>query len=141
MLAVLVPPPRLNLTRFYGVFAPNSNVRARVTVSKRGKNSPRIAERLKDSNKPYRARSMSWAQGLKRVFNTDITICEACTKTNITIIACITEAATIQKILMHLNKKDSPLTASPCRAPPLVESMQQAPLDDFVIQRDFDCGA
>lgn len=32
-LVALIPPPRLNLTRFYGVFAPNSNVRAKVTAS------------------------------------------------------------------------------------------------------------
>jgi hypothetical protein len=30
-LAVLVPKPRVNLTRFHGVFAPNSSLRARVT--------------------------------------------------------------------------------------------------------------
>jgi len=59
-LAALVPPPRLNLTRFYGVFAPNANVRAEVTASQRGKNSPRLTEHLKDSVKPYHARSMSW---------------------------------------------------------------------------------
>jgi hypothetical protein len=28
-LAALIPPPRLNLTRFFGVFAPNSNLRAK----------------------------------------------------------------------------------------------------------------
>jgi hypothetical protein len=39
-LAALIPPPRLNLTRFFGVFAPNSNLRAQVTASQRGKNSP-----------------------------------------------------------------------------------------------------
>ena len=66
-LAALVPPPRLNLTRFYGVFAPNAKVRAEVTASQRGKNSPRLAKHLKDSDKPYRpeayhAQSMSWAQ-------------------------------------------------------------------------------
>ena len=79
-LAALVPVPRLNLTRFYGVFAPNAKVRAEVTTSQRGKNSPRLAEHLKDSDKPYHARSMSWAQRLKRVFNIDITVCEACEK-------------------------------------------------------------
>ncbi|GBL05943.1 ISCR1 [Glaciecola sp. KUL10] len=36
-LAALIPPPRLNLTRFYGIFAPNSNLRAQVTASQRGK--------------------------------------------------------------------------------------------------------
>ena len=65
-LAALVPPPRLNLTRFYGVFAPNSKVRAEVTASQRGKNSPRLAEHLKESDKPYHARSMSWSSGYRR---------------------------------------------------------------------------
>jgi hypothetical protein len=41
-LAALISRPRLNLTRFYGVFAPNSNLRAQVTASQRGKNSPRL---------------------------------------------------------------------------------------------------
>jgi len=35
-LAALVQPPRLNLTRFYGVFVLNANVRAEVTASQRG---------------------------------------------------------------------------------------------------------
>ena len=36
-LVALVPKPRVNLTRFHGVFAPNSVHRARVTQPKRGK--------------------------------------------------------------------------------------------------------
>jgi hypothetical protein len=36
-LAALVPKPRVNLTRFHGVFAPNSKHRAWVTKAKRGK--------------------------------------------------------------------------------------------------------
>jgi hypothetical protein len=62
-LAALVPPPRLNLTRFYGVFAPNSNLRAVVTASQRGKNSPKLpSKEMNESDKPYQAKSMSWAQ-------------------------------------------------------------------------------
>ena len=61
-LAALVPPPRLNLTRFYGVSAPNSKVRAKVTASQLGKNSPKLAETIKSNDKPYQARSLSWAQ-------------------------------------------------------------------------------
>ena len=75
-LAALVPPPRLNLVRFYGVFAPNASVRAEVTASKRGKNSPKLNASQEDTDNPYHARSMSWAQRLKRVFNIDITQCE-----------------------------------------------------------------
>jgi hypothetical protein len=36
-LAALVPKPRVNLTRFHGVFAPNSMHRVQVTPAKRGK--------------------------------------------------------------------------------------------------------
>jgi Putative transposase len=39
-LAALVPKPRVNLTRFHGVFAPNSKLRAQVTLSGRGKRPP-----------------------------------------------------------------------------------------------------
>lgn len=38
-LAALVPKPRVNLTRFHGVFAPNSKHRALVTPAERGKGS------------------------------------------------------------------------------------------------------
>jgi len=36
-LASLVPKPKVNLTRFHGVFAPNSKHRVKVTPAKRGK--------------------------------------------------------------------------------------------------------
>ncbi|WP_246261117.1 transposase [Alteromonas ponticola] len=140
-ITALVPPPRLNLTRYYGVLAPNANVRAEITASQRGRNSPRLAEDLKDSGKPYHARSMSWAQRLKRVFNIGITICEACESNNVKIIACITQPAIINKILMHLDKNSFPITANTCRAPPLFESAQTTVVDDYTIQQDFDFGA
>lgn len=62
-LVALIPPPRLNLTRFYGVFAPNSNLRAQVTASQRGKNSPKLNnQENSQADKPYHARGMTWAQ-------------------------------------------------------------------------------
>ncbi|WP_370545322.1 transposase [Glaciecola sp. MH2013] len=140
-LAALVPPPRLNLTRFYGVFASNANVRAQVTASQRGKNSPHLAEHLNDSNKPYHARSMSWAQRLKRVFNIDITQCEVCEKRNVKIIACITERAVIRKILTCLDKRNSSDASQDAPTPPLRASPNTDALSDFTIQRDFDFGA
>ena len=36
-LAALIPKPRVNLTRFHGVFAPNSTHRSQVTPARRGK--------------------------------------------------------------------------------------------------------
>ena len=139
----LIPPPRLNLTRFYGVFAPNSNLRAQVTASQRGKNSPKPANKEDNQSiKSYHARGMSWlagtAQRLKRVFNIDITECEKCEKHNVSIIACIIDIHVIQKILAHIDKK-YPTSKQTTILPPL-----RAPPDedyDFNIQRDFNFGA
>ena len=140
-LAALIPPPRINLTRFYGVFAPNSNMRAQVTVSQRGKNSPKLV-RKKDSqsDKPYHARCMTWAQRLKRVFNIDITECEKCQKHNVTIIACVIDTVIIQKILAHLDKTN-PVSTQATLLPSLRAPPDEQHDKDFAVQRDFDFGA
>lgn len=66
-LAALVPKPRVNLTRFHGVFAPNSRHRALVTPAKRGRgNKVRVAD--EPATPAQRRASMTWAQRLKRVF-------------------------------------------------------------------------
>lgn len=66
-MAALVPRPRVNLTRFHGVFAPNSKHRALVTPAKRGKGKKsRASDELPTSAE--RRASMTWAQRLKRVF-------------------------------------------------------------------------
>lgn len=71
-LAALVPKPRVNLTRYHGVFAPNSRHRAQVTPAGRGKKS------LLDTAESERHIPMAWAQRLKRVFKIDIEVCEHC---------------------------------------------------------------
>ena len=68
-LAALVPEPRVKLTRFHGVFAPNSKHRARVTPAKRGKgDKPNACEQGQEQTPNERWASMRWAQRLKRVF-------------------------------------------------------------------------
>ena len=76
-LAALVPKPRANLTRFHGVFAPNSKHRALITPAKRGKSTKRqINGDVRSAVEQHAA--MSWAQRLKRVFNIDISTCDVC---------------------------------------------------------------
>ena len=73
-LAALVPKPRTNLTRFHGVFAPNSKFRVRVTPAKRGRGRKRrqpTEESWLDKTPAERHQSMTWMQRLKRVFNID----------------------------------------------------------------------
>jgi hypothetical protein len=104
-LAALVPKPRVNLTRFHGVFAPNSKHRALVTPAKRGKgNKPKIPDEAQEQTPAEHRASMTWAQRLKRVFNIDIETCSACGGA-VKVIACIEDPVVIEKILIHLNEK------------------------------------
>jgi hypothetical protein len=119
-LASLVPKPKVNLTRFHGVFAPNSKHRITVTPAKRGKGKQRGY--LKEDKTPDERRSaMTWAQRLKRVFNIDVEICSHCGGA-VKVIACIEDQQIIDKILSHLKKKDGlPLSPDPlpeASAPP-----------------------
>ena len=120
-LAALVPKPRVNLTRFHGVFAPNSQHRALVTPAKRGRGNKRQATGEGQAQTPTERRaSMTWAQRLKRVFNIDIETCQACGGA-VRIIACIEEPDVIEKILTHLDKQGTSTDVArlpPCRAPP-----------------------
>ena len=68
-LAALVPRPRVNLTRFHGVFSPNSKLREYVVPQKP------VEEQGNPKPKAY---SMTWAQRLKRVFAIDTEKCEKC---------------------------------------------------------------
>ena len=104
-LAALVPKPRVNLTRFHGVFAPNSKHRINITPAKRGKGRKRRSdERGQSSSSAARRAAMTWAQRLKRVFNIDIETCPKCGGA-VKIIACIEDPVVIDKILIHLDKK------------------------------------
>jgi hypothetical protein len=78
-LAALVPPPRLNLTRFHGVFAPNSPYRARITPARRGRDGkPKSSEPSEDRTPAEQRSAMRWAQRLKRVFRIDVETCPRC---------------------------------------------------------------
>jgi ribosomal protein S27E len=118
-LAALVPKPRVNLTRFHGVFAPNSQYRALVTPAGRGR-----GKKLKSPDEAQtpseRRAAMKWAQRLKRVFNIDIETCRECGGP-VKVIACIEDLAVIEKILTYLQEKVIPDPAGlrpASRAPP-----------------------
>ena len=106
-LVALIPKPRVNLTRFHGVFAPNSHYRAMVTPAKRGRGKKTKAKDDKQDQTPAeRHAAMTWAQRLKRVFNIDIETCAECGG-DVKIIACIEDPAVIQKILAHLDGNET----------------------------------
>ena len=115
-LAALVPKPRVHLTRYHGVFAPHSALRARITPAGRGSRKATTETRTPAENH----RAMSWAQRLKRVFKLDLESCEGCGG-QVRVIACIEDPAVIEKILAHLNKQTASTKPTPLhesRAPP-----------------------
>jgi hypothetical protein len=121
-LAALVPPPRMHLTRYHGVFAPHSKLRAAVTPAGRGKGQqPQTKEGAEPSSRPRHV-AMNWAMRLKRVFGIDIEACARCGG-KLKIIASIEEPAVIAKIPAHLQRtapdqQQSELSLG-ARAPPV----------------------
>ncbi|NND56925.1 MAG: IS91 family transposase [Xanthomonadales bacterium] len=108
-LAALVPRPRLNLTRFHGVFAPNFKHRARIV--------PQRPRRI-DADKP--PAPMSWMQRLKRVFSIDIETCPECGG-RLKVIACIEDPPLIAKILGHVRRREALIGNAP-RSPPALKA-------------------
>ncbi len=99
-LAALIPRPGVNLTRYHGIFAPNSRWRALVTPSRRGKRAVGDAP----ATEPEKRRAMTWARRLKRVFKIDVEMCEQCGGA-VKIIACIQRPEVIERILRHVRDK------------------------------------
>jgi ribosomal protein S27E len=116
-LAALVPPPRMHLTRYHGVFAPRHALRAAITPAGRG----RGARPAEGAERPVsRHVAMSWAQRLKRVFAIDIEHCRRCGG-KLRVIASIEDPALIERILAHLEQPpagDSAHSPFTPRAPP-----------------------
>lgn len=76
-----------------------------MTPAKRGRGGQRAATAdLDEPTQAERRAAMTWAQHLKRVFNIDIETCPTCGGA-VRIIACIEDAAVIEKILTHLDAK------------------------------------
>ena len=109
-LVALVPKPRVNLTRFHGVFAPNSKYRSMVTPARRGKRKKCQSVDEADQTPAEIRASMTWAKRLKRVFDIDIETCDKCGG-DVRIIASIEDPIVIEKILTHLN--DSMIACGP----------------------------
>jgi hypothetical protein len=115
-LAALVPPPRIQVTRYHGIFAPHHALRAAITPAGRGRGA-----RYTDAERPVPKRvAMTWAQRLKRVFAIEIETCRRCGG-KLEVIASIEDAALIERILAHRRERGEepmPTASLGARAPP-----------------------
>jgi len=115
------PKPRVNLTRYHGVLAPNHRWRGLVTPARRGK-GVKFTSNAEVRTPAERHAAMTWAQRLKRVFSIDIEVCGRCGG-SVRVIASIEDQDVIDRILTHLRQKEQetptrPLLVPPSRAPP-----------------------
>lgn len=123
-IAVLIPPPRAHRHRYYGVLAPNSPMRAVVTaMASMPVIVPLAVEAANSEETPPRcaASHYLWAMLLARIYETLLLVCPIC-QTQMRIIAFITDAGTVRKILDRLGESAQPPRIAPARGPPLWEA-------------------
>lgn len=112
-LVALIPEPRVHLTRFHGVLAPNSKLRPLVVPVQPKRIEPSEAA----ATPPRDPRRLTWAELLKRIFKMDLTICPDCGG-GLKFIATIMEREVVVRILDHLGISATPPTFNQPRAPP-----------------------
>ncbi len=107
-LSALVPPPRVHQVRYGGCLAPNSMLRQAIipTARQQGISEPKSARS---------ASGWGWAKLLQRVFGIDMATCPRCQQGSLRIIAAITQAPIIRKILRHLKLSVDPPPMAPAR--------------------------
>jgi hypothetical protein len=121
-LAALVPLPRVHLVRYGGCLAPHSSLRGAITPTLR-------QQGMEEDDATTESPRWSWARLLKRVFALDMAAClpplcgrrepcdlPLCRQGSLRIIAAITQAEVIRKILRHLKLAADPPPLAPARA-------------------------
>jgi hypothetical protein len=156
-LAALIPPRYFNTTRFHGIFAPNSRRRLEIagqhtslkikTKHPSEKKEPLDADIQKDLSKTREAcdekvpiprvpvmppsTRLPWSELLRRVFSEDILTCPKCHQGTLKIIAFITEAAVVTKILSHVGLSTEMPKPEPARFPQQAEFVFEDSDDRF----------
>lgn len=110
-LAALVPLPGVNLTRYFGVFAPASKVRREIVPKAVGRTrscsgaDDAVAKLVEEGGSAGCRRSdyIPWAKLLKRVFKIEVEKCALC-GARVKVVAVINEHKLIEKILAHLER-------------------------------------
>ena len=144
-IAALLPPPRTHRHRYFGVLAPNSPLRAVVTVMAQsisvqapppaqvqaepantgaGEGAPGLGNPLPTQTEPVqpvqpkRPAHYLWAVLMARIYEVFPLVCPICGGP-MRIIAFITHSADIRHILEHIGAKTKPPRITPARGPPL----------------------
>jgi hypothetical protein len=145
-LAALIPPPRQHRVRYYGVLGPHARPRAAVVAT--AGPSEALACRLRaaavrmaldgETEQPpptppraSRAQRYGWAMLLARIHDGLPLVCPRCGHA-MRILAFVTAAASVRRILAHLGEPTRPPAILPSRAPPMGEfAWEQGSGEDY----------
>jgi len=116
-LVSLVPRPRVNLVRYFGLFAPNARLRSAIVPASVGQ----VDAADKPKCKKHGDRYLEWVDLLRRVFELDLTVCPKCGTHGMQIISCITQPDVICKILTCIGEPTAPPKLEPARLPEFAE--------------------
>ena len=117
-IAALVAPPRQHRHRYYGVLAPNAPLRAAVTALAPEAVAAQPSPTQTSGEAPQRSPARYlWAMLLARIYEAFPLTCPKC-GSEMRILAFITEAAPVQRILSHIGEPTTPPRTAPARGPP-----------------------
>ncbi len=116
-LAALVPRPRQNGVRYFGVFAPNAKDRDKIVPAGMLKEKETNVDDETPVPKKYR---LTWAALLKRVFNLNLERCDHCGG-KMRVVAAVTDPSSISRYLEGTGKNSEIPELAPARAPPQTE--------------------
>ena len=114
-LVALLPPARVHLTRFHGVFAPNAKLRGRV-MRRAQKLVPEAPAAVPERSRKRERPRLDWASLQRRTFEADVWACPCGGRRRV--LAVVTSRRTAEEVLSNLGlmPRPSPLPAS--QSPP-----------------------
>jgi hypothetical protein len=122
-LCASVPSPKLHTVRYAGVLAAHSKWRSLIIPAPSDDADATSPKPSHDTLPPIRARSVyrPMAELLKRTFGIDVELCIRCGG-RMRLVALVTDAHSIARILNHLGEPTEPPARAPARDPPYFAS-------------------
>jgi hypothetical protein len=122
--ASLVPPPRVNLTRYHGVFAPGAKLKPWVRPGQPEQPQPEASQAKAAAAEPgavehtsKRPPQLDGAGLLRRTFELDVFACSRCGGRR-RVLAYVTARRGVRAILEHLGLASQPPRLAPAQGPP-----------------------
>jgi hypothetical protein len=122
-LCASVPAPRMHTVRYAGVLAAHSKLRGSIVPSAPTDDAGGAELEVDTGAALPRSRSSyrPWAELLKRTFGIDVEQCPSCGG-RMRLVALVTAAHSIARILSHLGEPTQPPARAPARGPPYLRA-------------------